>query len=83
MRPSAYGLGTQLAVWLELREDRLPQALLPGNLLDIQHGSYRVRAVLDAQARRSMATTGVLPPFWQTKGGFEGCSTLIGAGRLA
>ena len=40
MSPSTPSPGTQLAVRLELPEDRPPQAFLPGNLLDIQHGSY-------------------------------------------
>ena len=34
------GPGTQLAVRLELPQDRPTRAFLPGNLLDIQHGSY-------------------------------------------
>ena len=42
MSPSRPSPGTQLAVRLELPEDRPPQAFLPGNLLDSQHGSIHV-----------------------------------------
>ncbi|MDE0127070.1 MAG: hypothetical protein OXN97_21095 [Bryobacterales bacterium] len=41
MSPPTPGPGTQLAVRLELPQDRPTQAFLPGNLIDIQHGSYR------------------------------------------
>ena len=42
MSPSARPPRSQLAVRLELREDRLPQPFLPENPLDSQHGSIQV-----------------------------------------
>ena len=41
MSPPTPGPGTQLAVRLELTQDRPSHAFLLGNLLDIHHGSYR------------------------------------------
>ena len=73
MRPSAYGPGPHLAVRLELREDRLPQAFLPGNLLDIQYGSYGVSV--------TALTRGTGPPRRSKQQGAMGCSRGVDSSR--
>lgn len=59
MSPSALRARLQLAIRLELRENRLPQAFLPGNLLAIQHGTYRTRNFLATW--RTSASSSLIP----------------------